>query len=177
MNELRSVHTVVELETILDLVDRIHNHGQSMLKCKECRTNPGSSLMTLPALTDQCLALFEAACLAYNITRKNTLFDPSIFAFEHPLPQFLCIRSKIQLGQMELDDDETGVLVRMLLGKNAMTLRELLKGLRSLSRESGKPHSIGVATTRAWESSMESAVHRIVTFMEQIEVESGKSSS
>ncbi|KAL2814377.1 hypothetical protein BDW59DRAFT_167202 [Aspergillus cavernicola] len=173
MNELRSVHAVVELETILNLVERIHSQGQSMLECKECRANPGSSFVTLPALTDQCLALFEAACLAYNVTRKNNLFDPLIFAFEQHLPRFLCIRTKILLGQMELDDDETGVLVRMLLGKNSMKLKGLLRGLRSLSRESGRSHGMGVTTLRACEP-VESAIHRIVTFMEQLDVESGE---
>ncbi|KAL2843322.1 hypothetical protein BJY01DRAFT_248705 [Aspergillus pseudoustus] len=172
MNELRSVHPVVELETILSLVDRIHSQGQTMLKCKECRAKAGSSLMTLPALAEQCLALFEAVCLAYNITRKNTLFDPSILAFEQPLPQFLCIRSKIQLGQMELDEDETGLLVRILLGKNSVKLLELLKGARSLSKDGGQTHRIGTATLRACESSVESAIHRVVLFMEQIDVES-----
>ncbi|KAL5002980.1 hypothetical protein BDV10DRAFT_181195 [Aspergillus recurvatus] len=164
MNELRSVPTVVELETILGLVDRIHSQGQAMLKCKECRANPGSTLMTLPALTDQSLALFEAACLAYNVTRKDALFDPS-------LPQFLCIRSKIQLGQMELDDDETVVLVRMLLGKNSMKLLELLKGLQSLAKDCGQSHRAGVVTLRACESSVEPSIHRLAVFMEQIETE------
>ncbi|KAL4983002.1 hypothetical protein BDW68DRAFT_191686 [Aspergillus falconensis] len=167
MNELRSVPTVVELETILSLVDRIHSQGQAMLKCKECRANPGSTLMTLPALTDQSLALFEAACLAYNVTRKDALFDPS-------LPQFLCIRSKIQLGQMELDDDETVVLVRMLLGKNSMKLLELLKGLQSLAKDCGQSHRTGVATLRACESSVEPSIHRLAVFMEQIEAEPGE---
>ncbi|KAL5333411.1 hypothetical protein BJX70DRAFT_392203 [Aspergillus crustosus] len=171
MNELRSVHTVVELETILDLVERIQSHGQSMLKCKECRANPSSSLMTLPALTEQSLSLFEAACLAYNVTRTSTLFDPSILGFEHSLPQFLCIRSKVQLGQMELDDDEMGVLVRMLLGKNSMKLLELLEGLRSLSKDSGKSHKIGVPALRS-ESSVESAIRRILVFIEQLELDS-----
>ncbi|KAL4749522.1 hypothetical protein BDW72DRAFT_204693 [Aspergillus terricola var. indicus] len=164
MNELRSVHTVVELETILGLVDRIHSQGQAMLKCKECRANPGSTLMTLPALTDQSLSLFEAACLAYNVTRKDALFDPS-------LPQFLCIRSKMQLGQMDLDDDETVVLVRMLLGKNSMKLLELLKGLQSLTKECGQSHRTGVATLRACESSVEPSIRRLAAFMEQIEAE------
>ncbi|KAL4980980.1 hypothetical protein BDW66DRAFT_163957 [Aspergillus desertorum] len=167
MNELRSVPTVVELETILNLVDRIHSQGQAMLKCKECRVNPGPTLMTLPALTDQSLALFEAACLAYNVTRKDGMFDPS-------LPQFLCIRSKIQLGQMELDDDETVMLVRMLLGKNSKKLLELLKGLQSLAKDCGQSHRTGVATLRACESSVEPSIRRLAAFMEQIEAEQGR---
>ncbi|KAL4806306.1 hypothetical protein BDV18DRAFT_160374 [Aspergillus unguis] len=166
MNELRSAHTVVELETILSLVERIYNQGQAMLKCKECRVNPGSILMTLPALTDQCLALFEAVCQAYNISRKDALLDPSF-------PQFLCIPSKMQLGQMDLDEDETGVLVQVLLGKNSMRLLELLKGLRGLTKDCGQTHRAGAATSRACESSLEPSIQRLVLFMEQIEQQSG----
>ncbi|KAL2868053.1 uncharacterized protein BJX67DRAFT_350959 [Aspergillus lucknowensis] len=174
VNELRSAPTVVELETILALIERVQNQEQAMLKCKECRANPRPSLMTIPALIDQCLALFEAACLAYNVARKSTLFDPSIPAFEQPLPQFLCIRNKIRLGQMELDDGEAGVLVRMLLGKNAIKLLELLRGLQSLTKEGVPSHRIGTATLRVCESSLESAINRLVVFMEQIDVESGR---
>ncbi|PTU19983.1 hypothetical protein P175DRAFT_0532948 [Aspergillus ochraceoroseus IBT 24754] len=173
MNELRNVHTVVEVETILGLVERIHALGHTMLKCKECRASPGSSLMTLPALAEQCLSLFEALCLAYNITRKNSFFEPPILAFEQSLHQFLCIRSKMQLGQMELDDDETTVLVRVLLGKNLMKLLELLKALRSLYKECGQSHRAGVSGLRACEAPVESIIHRLAVFMEQIDVESG----
>ncbi|KAI9374863.1 hypothetical protein BJX61DRAFT_532043 [Aspergillus egyptiacus] len=169
MNELRSVHTVVDLETILALVERIHDQGQSMLKCKECRANPTSFLMTFPALTDQCLALFEAACLAYSVMRKSTTFDAATLPFEQPLPQYLCIRSKIQLGEMELDEYETGVLVRVLLGKNSAKLKELLKALRSLSKENGRMQGIDVSTLRACESSVGSAIHRMGVFIEQID--------
>ncbi|KAL4938120.1 hypothetical protein BDV06DRAFT_201649 [Aspergillus oleicola] len=167
MNELRSVQTFVELETIFSLFERIHSQGQAMLKCKECRASPKSTLMTLPALADQSLALFEAACLAYNISRKDALFDPS-------LTQFLCIRSKIQLGQMELDDDETVVLVRMLLGKNSRRLLELLKALRSIIKDCGQSHRSGVSTLRACENSVEQSIHCMAMFIEQVEAESGK---
>ncbi|KAL4932890.1 Zn(II)2Cys6 transcription factor domain-containing protein [Aspergillus undulatus] len=166
MNELRSVHTVVEFERILALVERIISQGQTMLKCKECRANPKSTLMTLPTLADQSLALFEAVCLAYNVCRKDALFDPS-------LPQFLCIRSKIQLGQMDLDEDEAVVLVRMLLGKSSMQLLDLLKGLRSLLKDCGQSHRTGAATLRACETSVEPSIHRLAMFREQIEAESG----
>jgi hypothetical protein len=78
---------------------------------------------------------------------------------------------------MELDDDEMGVLVRMLLWKNSLRLLELLKGLRSLPKDSGQSHKVGVTALRTCESSVESAIHRIVVFKEQIEVESGKHST
>jgi hypothetical protein len=75
---------------------------------------------------------------------------------------------------MELDEDETGVLVRMLLGKNSIKLLELLKGLRSLSKDSGQAHRVAASTLRACESKVDSTIQRVVVFMEQIDVESGK---
>ncbi|KAL4741244.1 hypothetical protein BDV11DRAFT_203679 [Aspergillus similis] len=163
LNEIKSVK-FFELETILGLVDRIHSQGQAMLKCKECRANLGSILVTFSAITDLSLALFEATCLTYNVTRKDALFDPSSI-------QLLCKRSKMRLGQMDLDDDEMVVLVRMLLGKSSMKLLELLKGLQSLARDCGQPHRTGVATLRACESPVEPSIRRLAAFMEQIEAE------
>ncbi|BAE60519.1 unnamed protein product [Aspergillus oryzae RIB40] len=111
LTDVRNVDTVVEFETILDLVQRVYGQGQAMLSCKDCRKLPlqSSSFLTIPALTDHCLSLFEAVCSAYSITRKNCLFDANILAFEQPLPQFICIRSKVQLGETDLDEAETGI--------------------------------------------------------------------
>ncbi|KAA8648306.1 uncharacterized protein ATNIH1004_004191 [Aspergillus tanneri] len=173
LTELRNVHTVVELGTILDLVHRVYSQGQVMLQCKECRQAPSSSMVTIPALAEQCLSLFEAVCLAYSITRQNTLFDPNALAFEQPLPQFICIRSKVQLGETEMDEDDSGVLVRMLLSRNLIKLVELLKALRevlrSLSKETPPSHRTG--PLRACESSVESTIRRFAVFMEQIELD------
>ncbi|KAF7589696.1 hypothetical protein BBP40_003943 [Aspergillus hancockii] len=178
MSELRNVHTVVELETILDLVQRVYGQGQAMLNCKECRkTPPQASFLTIPALADQCLSLFEAVCSAYSITRKNSLFDPNILAFEQPLPQFICIRSKVQLGETDLDETETGMLVRMLLSRNSLSLLGLLEALqgiiRTLSADSNQTHRTGAATLRAYESSVQSTMHRFAVFIEHIKIEQG----
>ncbi|KAL4786217.1 hypothetical protein BJX76DRAFT_366074 [Aspergillus varians] len=162
MDELRNVPQMMELATILAMAERIHSQGQAMLKCKGCRANPGSILMTLPVLTDQCVALFETACRAYNVTRNGALLDPR-------LPQLLCIPSRVQLGRMQLDDDEIGVLVRLLLGKSSIKLLELLKELRSVSKECMQSHRSRVTTLRSCEPSIEPAIRRIVVFMEQIE--------
>ncbi|KAE8384368.1 hypothetical protein BDV23DRAFT_189297 [Aspergillus alliaceus] len=179
LEELRSVHTVVELETILDLVQRVYGQGQAMLNCQDCRISPpqSSSLLTIPALAEQCLSLFEAVCSAYSITCKNCLFDPNILAFEQPLPQFICIRSKVQLGETELDEAETGMLVRTLLNRNSARLFGLLEtlqgALRALSTDASQSHRAGTATLRAYESSVQSTMHRFRTFMEQMQVEQG----
>ncbi|OJJ32493.1 hypothetical protein ASPWEDRAFT_668873 [Aspergillus wentii DTO 134E9] len=176
MSELRNVHTVVDLGTILDLVHRVYRQGQAMVNCADCKKSPQPSIVTLPALVEQCLSLFEAVCSAYSITRKNALFDPAVLAFEQPLPQFICIRTKVLLGKMELDDDETGLLVRTLLNRNLMRLLELLEVLkdilRELSKDGGHAHRAGAAMLRACESSVESTTHRFAVFMEQIEIES-----
>ncbi|GAB1201662.1 hypothetical protein APSETT445_000245 [Aspergillus pseudonomiae] len=142
-----------------------------------CRKVPpqSSSVLTIPALTDHCLSLFEAVCSAYSITRKNCLFDASILALEQPLPHFICIRSKVQLGETDLDEAETGMLVRTLLCRNSMRLLSLLEALqgilRTLSTDNTQVHRAGAATLRVYESSIQSTMHRFVAFLDQIKVE------
>ncbi|PWY72140.1 hypothetical protein BO94DRAFT_476006, partial [Aspergillus sclerotioniger CBS 115572] len=111
---LRAVIIRTQRITILDLTQRIHTHTQEILTCTECRTP--SSLTMLPALADHCLGLFEAVCVAYNMTGTSSkgLFDAGQSL---PLPRVICMRSKTQLGQMELDEKEEGLLVRMLVGR------------------------------------------------------------
>ncbi|PYH87342.1 hypothetical protein BO71DRAFT_279028, partial [Aspergillus ellipticus CBS 707.79] len=129
LTDLRALPPVLELSTILSLTHRIHTHSQTILSCPECRktasastttstsasasVSVSSSLSALPALAEQCLSLFEAVCLAYNIahsqngsTSSTAVFDPAALAFEH---RFICMRSKTVLGQMELDEKEEGV--------------------------------------------------------------------
>lgn len=176
MAEFRNVHTVVDLRTILDLVHRVCRHGQAMTNCDSCNKNPQSSIVTLPALAEQCLSLFDAVCSAYGI-KRNVLFDPAVLAFEQPLPQFICIKSRTILGQMELDDEEAGLLIKMLLNRSLVRLLELLEVLKGILRARLKDVShprVGAATFRACESSVESTIHRLAVFMEQVEVESGK---
>lgn len=178
MTEVRDVHTVVDLGTILDLVNRVYRQGQTMISCSNCKKTPQSSIVTLPALAEQCLSLFEAVCTTYNIARRNTLFDPAVLAFEQPLPQFICIRSKTVLGQMELNEEESGLLVKILLSRSPVRLLELLKLLKDIlgvfSKDANHAHRVGVATLRACESSVESTIHRFAAFMEQIDTESSK---
>ena len=176
MTELRTVHPVVELGTILDLVQRVYTHGQEVLKCKDCRKAPHSSFVMLPALAEQCLALFEAVCLAYSITRTNALFDPAVLAFEQPLSQIICMRSKTQLGQMELDEKESALLVKTLVGRNLMKMLEVMRTLQKMFRALAKdpgPHRAGLPTLRACEASVEATIRRFVGFMEQIEMDAG----
>lgn len=181
MTEFRNVHTVVDLDTILDLVHRVARHGQAMVNCSSCRKSPQSLIVALPGLAEQCLSLFEAVCSTYNIARRNILFDTAELAFDQALPQFICIKSKTVLGQMELDDDESGDLVRMHLNWSLAQLLELLEVLRDIlrARSEGTTHShlVGVPALRACESSVESTIHRVATFMQQIEVESSKNPS
>lgn len=178
MTELRNVGTVVDLGIILDLVHRVCRQEQAMVSCNSCQKNPQSSIVTLPALAEQCLSLFEAACSTYNIARRNVLFDPAVLAFEQPVPQFICIRSKTVLGQMELDDEESGLLVKMLLNRSLVRLLEILEVLKGilagLSKDHSHPHRAGVATLRACESSVDSTIHRFAVFMEHIDVDSSK---
>ncbi|KAF9893656.1 hypothetical protein FE257_010968 [Aspergillus nanangensis] len=178
MTDLRNLHTVVELETVLALVNRIYTQGQAILKCKDCRASPQGSFVPISTLAEQSLSLFEAVCLAYGITRRNNLFDSGILAFEQPLPQFICIRSKVQLGEADIDEDEAGLLVRLLLARNLMRLLELLEALqeviRSLCKDTTPALRGGLASLRVCESSLNSTIHRLAMFMEQIEGDRGE---
>jgi hypothetical protein len=175
MNELRNIHTVVELGTVFDLIHRVCSQGQAIIKCKDCRRSPQASIMTFPALAEQCLLLFEAICAAYSINRQNTLFDPTILAFEQQIPPFICVRSAVLLGQTELNEEESVLLVRMLLSRNLMRLLGLLEALRDIMRarpkETVHTQRNGTMSFRAWDTSIESIIHRLVIFMEQFQLQ------
>lgn len=172
MSELRNVNTVVDLGIILDLVHRVCRQGQAMVNCSSCKKKPQSSIVTLPAIAEQCLSLFEAVCSTYSIFRRNALFDPTALAFEQPLPQFICVRSKTVLGQMELDEEESDLLVKMLLNRSLLRLLEILEILKGIvaswSKDPSHLHRTGAATLRACESSVDSTINRFAVFMEHI---------
>ncbi|KAF4182189.1 hypothetical protein CNMCM8694_006100 [Aspergillus lentulus] len=125
--------------------------------------------------SEQCLLLFEAICAAYSINRQNTLFDPTILAFEQQLPPFICVRSAVLLGQTELNEEESVLLVRMLLSRNLMRLLGLLEALRDVMRarpkETVHTRRTGTVSFRSWDASIESIVHRLVIFMEQFQLQ------
>ncbi|KAE8372807.1 hypothetical protein BDV26DRAFT_301474 [Aspergillus bertholletiae] len=176
LTEIRNVHTVVEFEKILVLVQRVYRQGQTILNCQDCsKVPPQSSSFTIPALTDHCLPLFEAVCSAYSITRNNCFFDPNILSFEQPLPQFICVRSKVQLGETDLDEVETGMLVRTLLCRNSMRLLSLLEALHGtlqrISTDNAQVHQARATALQAYELSIQSSMHRMALFLEQIKIE------
>ncbi|KAJ5625337.1 hypothetical protein N7510_001646 [Penicillium lagena] len=174
MTELGNVHTVVDVETILELVHRVCQQGSVMVNCTYCVKTPQPSIVTLPALSEQCLALFEVVCAAYDISTQPALFDPSVLAFEQPPGPFVCIRSKVVLGQTELDEDEAQLLVRTLLGRTLMRLVELMEGLKEIVRvllESAQHSRTCTAALRACEASLECTIGRLTVFMQQIDVE------
>ncbi|KAE8151102.1 hypothetical protein BDV25DRAFT_171705 [Aspergillus avenaceus] len=177
MTELRNFHTVVKLEMILNLAQRVYDHGQAMLNCNDCRRSlPQSSFLTIPALAEQCISLFEAVCSAYSITRRATIFDPNLLAYEQPMPQFICIRSTVQLGVTDLEDHEASMLVRMLLNRSSMKLLGLLEALQNILRTiptDSQVHRAGASTLRTCDSSVESIIHSFAVFMEQIKIERG----
>jgi hypothetical protein len=176
MTELRNVHTVVDVETIFELVHRVCQQGSVMVNCTDCVKKPQQSMVTLPALSEQCLALFEAVCAAYDISTQPALFDPNVLAFEQVPGSFVCIRNKVILGQTELDEDEARLLVRKLLGRTLMRLVELMEGLKGIVRallESAQHNRTGTTTLRACESSVDCTIERLAIFLQQIEGEGG----
>lgn len=174
MSELQNVHAVVDVETALDLIHRVCGQEKAVIQCKDCTKTPQSSVVTLPALSEQCLPLLEALCSAYNISTQPGFFDSAMLAFDQTPSSFICIRSKVILGQTELDEDETRLLVRTLLGRSLIRLVELMEGLKGVllaMLESSHSHQNGTAMIRACESSMESIISRLAVLMQIIDGE------
>lgn len=174
MSELQNVHAVVDVETALDLIHRVCGQGKSIIKCKVCTKTPQSPVVTLPALSEHCLPLLEALCSAYDISTQPGFFDSAMPAFDQTPSSLICIRSKVILGQTELDEDETRLLVRTLLGRSLIRLVELMEGLKGVllaMLESEHNHRNTTATIRACESSMESIISRLAVLMQITEGE------
>lgn len=174
MSELQNVHTVVDVETVLDLIHRTCRQGTVMVHCEDCIKTTHSSVVTLPALLEQCFPLIEALCSAYDISMQPGFFDSAMLALEQPPSPFICIQNKVVLGQMELDEDEARLLVRILLRGSLMRLVELmgsLKGTLQMMMENSHAHR-NAAGLRAYEASVESTISRLVVLMQIIEGES-----
>lgn len=174
MSELQNVHTVVDVETILDLIHRTCRQGTIMVHCKGCTKTTNPSAVTLPGLLEQCLPLVEALCSAYDISMQPGFFDSAMLALEQPPSPFVCIQNKVVLGQRELDEDEARLLVRILLRRNLMRLVELMGSLNrtlQVMTESSHAHRNAVGLG-SYEASVESTISRLVVLMQIIEGES-----
>ena len=175
-SDLQNVHAVVEVETILDLIHRICHQGQIMVQCDDCMKSARSSIVTLPAMSEQCLPLLEALCSAYDISTQPGFVDSAMLAFEQPPSPFICVRSRVILGTTELDEDETRLLVRTMLGKSLMRLVELMENLKSVLLvllEAPSDHQKATTTLRTYETSVESTISRLAVLMQVIEGECG----
>lgn len=174
MTELQSFHTVVDVDTVLDLIQRLCQQGSIIVQCEACEKAPASPIVTLPALSEQCLPLLEALCSAYNISTQPGFFDSAMLPFEQAQSSFICIRSKVTLGQTELDEGEGKILVRALLGRSLIRLVELMEGLKKkllVMLDSQHAHQNGTAALRACEASVESTISRLAILMQTIEGE------
>lgn len=172
MSELQNLHALVDVDTVLDLIHRLCQQGRTVVQCDACTKSTSSSIMTLLALSEQCLPLLEALCSAYNISTQPGFFDSAMLSFEQPPSSFICVRSRVILGQTELDEDEGRLLVRMLLGRSLIRLVELMEGLKSkllMMLDNPHAHRNGTATLRACESSVESTISRLAALMQIIE--------
>jgi hypothetical protein len=172
LSELQNVHAVVNVETILDLIHRVCTHGSNMVQCKDCIKSPQSSIVALPALSEKCLPLLEALCSAYDISTQPGFFDSAMLAFDQPPSPFICIRSKIILGESELDESESRLLVRTVLGRSLVRLVQLMEGLKGIllvmSKSSLTSHN-STSTLRTCELSVETTISRLAVLMQIIE--------
>lgn len=175
LTKLQSFHSVVNVDIVLDLVHRLCQQGSIMVQCEACDNSPSPSIVTLPALSEQCLPLLEALCSAYNLSTQPGFFDPAMPAFEQPPSSFICVRSKITLGQTEIDEREGRILVRAILGRSLIRLVEVMEAFKKkLLMMLDNPHARrnGAGALRACEASVESTISRLAVMMQTIEGES-----
>ncbi|KAK5788147.1 hypothetical protein VI817_009105 [Penicillium citrinum] len=172
MTDLQNVDPVVDVDTILDIADRVYLQGKAMLRCKDCKKTPQCSIVALPTLSDGCLHLLDALCAAYDISTQPGFFDAAMFAYEQPQASIICVRSRAFLGRTELDDFEARLLVRTLLARSLIRFVELMEGLKEvliMLRKASHPHGVGTATLRACESSTDSTMSRLAVLMQVVE--------
>jgi hypothetical protein len=172
MADLQNVHAVVDVETILNLTQRVWLHGKTMIQCENCIKTAQSSIFTLPALSEGCLPLLEALCAAYDISTHPGFFDSAMLAFDQPASSIICIRSQAFLGRTELDDYEARLLVRTLLARDLIRFVELMEALREVLNillENSHVNRNSMATLRACGSSVESTISRLAVLMQVVE--------
>lgn len=172
LSELQNMHAVVNVEIILDLIHRVCTQGSRMVQCQDCVKTPQSSIVALPALSEKCLPLLEALCSAYDISTQLGFFDSAMLAFEQPPSLFICIRSKVMLGDTELDEGESRLLVRTVLGRNLVRLVQLMEGLKGIllvMLKSCQTFHNSTSTLRACELSVETTISRLAVLMQIIE--------
>jgi hypothetical protein len=95
-----------------------------------------------------------------------------MLAFEQPPLPFICIRSKVMLRETELDERESRLLVRTVLGRSLVRLVQLMEGLKVIllvmSKSSHTCHN-SPSTVRACKLSVETTISRLAVLMQAIE--------
>lgn len=172
MADLQNVHAVVDVETILNLTQRVWLQGNAMVQCESCIKAAQSSIVNLPALSEGCLPLLEALCAAYDISTQPGFFDSAMLAFEQPASPIICIRSQAFLGRTELDDFEARLLVRTLLARDLIRFVELMETLREVLTvllDDSHVNRNARTTLRACESTVESTISRLAVLVQVVE--------
>ncbi|KAJ5528283.1 hypothetical protein N7513_012442 [Penicillium frequentans] len=168
MSELQSIPAVVNAEIVLDFIYRVCQQGEAIVQCKFCKQTPQPSIVILPALYEQCLPLLEALCSTYNIATQPGFFDSAMLALEQPASRYICIRDKAILGTIELEEEETKLLVGTIIGQRLRRLLDLMETLKVIL-ENPKTLLSGIATLRTTKSPAELIMNRLKALMETID--------
>lgn len=173
-SELQNFQAIVDVDTVLGLIHRFCQQGKSIVQCGGCSKIPYSAILTIPKVFEQFLPLLEALCSAYDMSIHPGFFDSAMLCFEQPPATFICVRSKVVLGQTELDDDESRLLVRTLLGRSLFRLVELTECLKSkllAMLDERQVHGNGPTTLKTCESSAETIISRLAGLIQVVEGE------
>lgn len=168
MSELQNVPAVVNAEVVLDLICRICQQGETMMQCKSCKKTPQPSIVIFQALSEQCLPLLEALCSTYDITTQPSFFDQATLAMGQSTSRYICIRNRASLGQIELEEEETKLLVGTIIGQRLRRLLGLMESLMVMLGNSNS-HQNGIATRRTIKSPAELIMNKLKALMESID--------
>lgn len=173
--ELQRFQAIVDADFVLNLIHRLCQQGKSIVQCAGCSKVPHTPILAIPKLFEQFVPLLEALCSAYDISIHPGFFDSAMLCFEQPPATFVCVRSKVVFGQTELDDDESRLLVRALLGRTLFKLVELtecLKSKLSVMLDEPQAHVNGTTTTlKSCQSSAETIISRLIGLIQVVEGE------
>lgn len=167
MSELQRIPAVVSAEIVLDLIYRTCQH-EAMMQCKSCKQTPQPCIVIFQALSEQCLPLLEALCSTYNIATQPGFFDQAILAMGQSTSRYICIRNMASLGQTELEEEETKLLVGTIIGQRLRRLLVLMESLMVML-ENSNPHQNGIATPRTIKSPAERIMNKLKALMQTID--------
>lgn len=165
---------VIEFEAVLDIGCRIATQWEAVIDCANCRSHR-QSIVILPMVAEQVLALYEVACSTYAISQldSGTGDHPgpgySAHATRPSTDRWVCQKSRMMLGQLELEEHDAKLLARVLLNRDLQKLGVLLEDLTEMVGELwSETWAQQTGTLRACEASISLTMEKLMILISQL---------